>query len=78
MPNHPPPDAIPVPPPTEYLAVSGRRALAAEIVDMSGSAIVDGLYVAEALDLLSSVLLRLAGVDDKAARALLASLWAQQ
>ena len=45
---------------------------------MSGSAIVDGLYVAEALDLLSSVLLRLAGVDDKAARALLASLWAQQ
>lgn len=60
------------------LAPSGRRALTAQMVDTSGSAIVDGLYVAEALDLLSSVLLRLAGVDDNAARAVLASLWAQQ
>jgi hypothetical protein len=55
--------------------VSGRRALAAEMVDTSGSAIVDGLYVAEALDLVSGVVLRLAGVDDAAARSVLAALW---
>ena len=60
------------------LAPSGRCALAAQMVDTSGSAITDGMYVAELLDLLSGVVLRLAGVDDDDARAVLASLWAQQ
>jgi len=67
------PQRSPVP-----LAPSGRRALAAQMVDTSGSAITDGMYAAEVLDLLSGVVLRLAGVDDDAARAVLASLWAEQ
>jgi hypothetical protein len=71
-------DSIPVPPTTGYLATSGRRAMAAEMVDAAGSAVTDGLFVAEAVDLLSGVLLRLAGVDDDAGRVVLASLWAQQ
>ena len=66
---------IPLPPRSGFLATSGRRAMAAEMVDTAGSAITDGVFVAEALDLLSGVLLRLAGVDDAAARSVLAALW---
>jgi hypothetical protein len=69
---------IPVPPPSGYLATSGRRAVAAEMVDTAGTHITDGLYVAELLDLLAGVVLRLAGVDDAAARSILASLWDPQ
>lgn len=71
-------DSIPVPPPTGYLAASGRRAMAAGMVDTAGGAVTDGLYIAEALDLLSGTLLRLAGVDDDAGRTTLAALWADR
>jgi hypothetical protein len=69
---------IPLPPPSGFLAVSGRRALAAEMVDTAGSAVTDGMYAAELIDLLSGVVLRLAGVDDSAARAVLGTLWDAQ
>ena len=71
-------DSIPVPPPTGYLTVSARRALAAEMIDTSGGAVTDGLYAADLLDLLSGVVLRLAGVDDDAGRATLAALWSDR
>jgi hypothetical protein len=66
---------IPVPPPSGYLTTSGRRAVAAEMIDTAGGNVTDGLYASELLDLLAGVVLRLAGVDDEAARSILASLW---
>jgi len=69
---------IPLPPPSGFLAVSGRRAVAAEMVDAASGHVTDGLFVAESLDLVSGVLLRLAGVDDNAGRAVLATLWDAQ
>ena len=66
---------IPLPPPSGFLAVSGRRALAAEMVDAASGHVTDGLYVAELVDLISGVVLRLAGVGDDDARAVLAALW---
>ncbi len=68
-------DSIPVPPPSGYLAVSGRRALAAGMVEAASGHVTDGLYAAELLDLLSGTVLRLAGVDDDGFRAILATLW---
>jgi hypothetical protein len=66
---------IPLPPPSGFLAVSGRRAVAAEMVDAASGHVTDGLFAAELLDLLAGVVLRLAGVDDNAARSILAALW---
>jgi hypothetical protein len=64
-------------PPTP-LSTSGRRALAASIIDAAGGQVTDGLYVAELLDALSTVVLRLAHLSDDDARVVLATLWAQQ
>ena len=64
-------------PPTP-LSTSGRRALAASMVDTAGGQVSDGLYVAELLDLLSGVVLRLAHLSDDDARAVLATLWGQR
>jgi hypothetical protein len=70
-------DILPVPPPSEYIATSGRRALAAEMINTAGGAITDGLYATELLDLIAGVVLRLAGRDDAAARAVVAALWVE-
>jgi hypothetical protein len=49
--------------------------MAAGMVNAASGHVTDGLYAAELLDLLSGVVLCLAGVDDAAGRSVLAALW---
>jgi hypothetical protein len=56
------------------LTPSARRMLVASMVTRANVA-VDGLLVADALDGTAGAILRVAGMDDDTARAVLAQLW---
>jgi hypothetical protein len=63
--------------PTPMLTTTARRVLASSMVHAANAA-VDGMLVVDALDAVSSAILRVSGLDDPAALAVLSWLWTER